>query len=70
MIKVLKSNKLIINTIKEYNEYGELTDKIVFVNDQGNIIDENYVKYTTEQYLDENGIKQYKHIPVIKDEIF
>merc|ERR1711964_730243 len=47
---------------------GEEIKKSVFIDDQGNIIDESDIEYISEKYIDEFGISQTKTIPKIKKE--
>jgi len=47
---------------------GEEIKKSVFIDDQGNIIDESDIEYVSEKYIDEFGISQTKRIPKIKKE--
>merc|ERR1712169_164606 len=47
---------------------GNEIQKSVFIDDQGNVIDESDIDYITESYVDEHGFKQQKQVPKIKDE--
>jgi hypothetical protein len=42
----------------------------VFVDENGNIINENNVETKNEEYIDENGIKKQRRVSVIKEDAF
>merc|ERR1712000_734879 len=63
-----KSRNLRVSTITVIDSNGNKVQKSVFVDDQGNIIDENDVDYVEESYVDEFGITRQKKVPKIKNE--
>merc|ERR1712098_73936 len=64
------SRNLRVSTITVIDANGNEVQKSVFIDDQGNIIDENDVDYVEESYIDEYGNKRTRKVPKIKDESF
>jgi len=65
-----KSKNLKASTITVIDANGNEVQKTVFIDDQGNVIDESDVDYIEESYIDEFGHKTIKKVPIIKDESF
>merc|ERR1712169_143365 len=59
-----------VSTITVIDSNGNEVQKSVFVDDQGNIVDESDIDYIEESYIDEFGTKVTKKIAKIKDESF
>jgi len=59
-----------VSTITVIDADGNEVQKTVFVDDQGNIIDESDVDYIEESYIDEFGNKRTRKVPKIKDDSF
>merc|ERR1712096_601135 len=67
---VPKSKNLKASTITVIDSNGNEVQKSVFIDDQGNIVDENDIDYIEESYIDEFGNKITKKVAKIKDESF
>jgi len=67
---VLQIQKLKVNIIIVIDSDGNEVKKSVFIDDQGNIIDESDVDYIEESYIDDFGNKKTRKVPKIKDESF
>merc|ERR1712000_709777 len=52
-----KSKNLKVNTITVIDSNGNEVKKSVFIDDQGNVVDESDVEYIEESYIDEYGNK-------------
>merc|ERR1712000_570561 len=63
-----KSNNLRSSTITITDSNGNKIQKSVLIDDQGNIVNEDDVKYVNENFIDEFGNKQTRHVPKLKDE--
>merc|ERR1712000_306947 len=63
--KNLKTNKITV-----IDSDGNEVQKVVFIDDKNNIIDEKDIDYTEESYIDEFGNKITKKVTKIKDESF
>lgn len=50
------------------DDNGNEIAQVVFIDNNGNIINEKDVEYIEESYIDKNGNKQYEKIPKIKKE--
>merc|ERR1711964_174075 len=66
--KAPKSNNLKSTTITTIGSNGEEIKKSVFIDDQGNIVDESDIEYVSETYIDEHGITRERKIAKIKEE--
>merc|ERR1712000_531582 len=64
------SKNLRRNTITVIDSDGNEVEKSVFIDDQGNIVDEDDIDYIEEEYVDEHGNKKTRKAPKIKDESF
>merc|ERR1711964_722930 len=62
------SNNVKSSIITTIGPNGEEIKKSVFIDDQGNIIDESDVEYISEKYIDEFGITRERNVPKIKEE--
>jgi hypothetical protein len=47
-----------------------MSQRNVFVDEKGNIINENDVETKNEEYIDESGNKKHRRISVIKEDSF
>jgi len=56
--KAPKSNKLKSTIVTVTDSDGNEIQKSVFTDDQGNVVNESDIEYSTETYIDEHGIKQ------------
>jgi hypothetical protein len=66
-------NKISNNlTSQKYNEIdkntNEVVEKITYLDDNKNIVNETDIEFKTETQIDEYGIKQTKNIPRIRRE--
>merc|ERR1712169_27311 len=59
-----------VSTITVIDSNGNEVQKSVFVDDQGNIVDESDIDYIEESYIDEFGNKKTGKVPKIKDDSF
>merc|ERR1712000_633590 len=62
------SNNLKTKLITIIDENGNEVQKTVFIDDQGNIIDENDVDYINETCIDEFGKQYIRQVPKIKEQ--
>merc|ERR1712000_473632 len=65
-----KSRNLKASTITVIDANGNEIQKSVFIDDQGNIVDESDIDFIEESYIDEYGNKKTMKVPKIKDESF
>merc|ERR1712000_535323 len=65
-----KSKDLKVSTITVIDSNGNEVKKSVFIDDQGNIVDESDIEYIEESYIDEYGNKITNKVAKIKDESF
>merc|ERR1712169_104319 len=63
--KNLRASKIFI-----IDSNGNEIQKSIFIDDQGNIIDESDIDYKEESYIDEYGNKRTRKVPTIKDDSF
>merc|ERR1712000_452006 len=64
------SRNLKASTITVIDANGNEVQKSVFIDEQGNVINENDIDYIEESYIDEFGNKITRKVPKIKDESF
>merc|ERR1712000_562514 len=65
-----ESKNLRASTITVIDSNGNEIKKSIFIDDQGNIIDESDIDYKEESYIDELGNKRTRKVPTIKDDSF
>merc|ERR1712169_54777 len=65
-----ESKNLRANTITVIDSNGNEIQKSIFIDDQGNIIDESDIDYKEESYIDEYGNKRKRRVPTIKGDSF